>query len=267
MALPARDDAEAEAVALGGLLGGYASRGTARPARAAFGRATLTGDGTPRGRRAPGPGDRRGGQPGAGPGQHRALDLPPATLAAEAEQVAADRGLEWRCSTRRRWPRAGTAASPASGRARCARRGWSGSLPPPRRDEDRRVRRQGHHVRLRRAVAQAAEVDGDDEVATWAAPPPCSPPCRRSPSWRLPVNVVGYLAARGEHAGRRRAAAVRRHHDLRRQDRRGAEHRRRGPAGAGRRHRPVRRGQARPDRGRRHAHRRARSRSAAAPRA
>ena len=76
-----------------------------------------------------------------------------------------------------------TAASWASARARCTRRGWSGWSTPRRgrRGADGGLCRQGHHLRLRRPVAQAAQVDGDDESQTWAARPRCSGRCRPSP--------------------------------------------------------------------------------------
>ena len=96
MALPSRDDAEAEAVALGGLLGGYAfSRyRTTVPAPPAV-ELTLAGDGAPAGaagRRAQSVADAVTlvrDLVNTGPS-----DLFPATLAGEAERVAAERGLD-----------------------------------------------------------------------------------------------------------------------------------------------------------------------------
>ena len=96
MALPARDDAEAEAVALGGLLGGYAfSRyRTTAPAPPSV-ELTLAGDGAPGG-----PAGRRAQSVADAVTLVRDLvntgpsDLFPATLAGEAERVAAERGLD-----------------------------------------------------------------------------------------------------------------------------------------------------------------------------
>jgi leucyl aminopeptidase len=95
LALPSRDDAEAEAVALGGLLGGYAfSRyRTTAPAPPSI-ELTLAGDGAPAavGRRAQSIADAVTlvrDLVNTGPS-----DLFPATLAGEAERVAADRGLD-----------------------------------------------------------------------------------------------------------------------------------------------------------------------------
>ncbi|MDR3035231.1 MAG: leucyl aminopeptidase [Kitasatospora sp.] len=95
LALPARDDAEAEAVALGGLLGGYAFSlyRTAAPAAPSV-ELTLAGDGAPAaaGRRAQSIADAVTlvrDLVNTGPS-----DLFPATLAAEAERVAADHGLD-----------------------------------------------------------------------------------------------------------------------------------------------------------------------------
>jgi len=95
LALPSRDDAEAEAVALGGLLGGYAfSRyRTTAPAPPSI-ELTLAGDGASAavGRRAQSIADAVTlvrDLVNTGPS-----DLFPATLAGEAERVAADRGLD-----------------------------------------------------------------------------------------------------------------------------------------------------------------------------
>ena len=52
----------------------------------------------------------------------------------------------------------------------------------PAQGEDARPGRQGHHVRLGRSVAQDRRGDDDDEDATCPAPPPCSAPCRSSPT-------------------------------------------------------------------------------------
>ena len=67
-------------------------------------------------------------------------------------------------------PRLGRAAAPDRARI-------------PRRQEGRcagRARRQGHHLRHRRHLPQAATGHGRDEVRHVAAPPPCSAPSRRS---------------------------------------------------------------------------------------
>jgi leucyl aminopeptidase len=95
LALPARDDAEAEAVALGGLLGGYAFSlyRTTAPAPPSV-ELTLAGDTAPAAAR------RRAQSIADAVTLVRDLvntgpsDLFPATLAAEAERVAADRGLD-----------------------------------------------------------------------------------------------------------------------------------------------------------------------------
>lgn len=96
LALPARDEAEAEAVALGGLLGGYAfSRYRTTAAAPPSAELTLLSDGAPAGdagRRVQALADAVTlvrDLVNTGPS-----DLVPATLADEAERIAADRGLD-----------------------------------------------------------------------------------------------------------------------------------------------------------------------------
>ena len=257
MALPSRDDAEAEAVALGGLLGGYAfSRyRTTVPAPPSV-ELTLAGDGAPAGaagRRAQSVADAVTlvrDLVNTGPS-----DLFPATLAGEAERVAAERGLDVEVLDEKALAEGGFGGILAVGQ---------GSVHTPRL-----IRLSYRHPGATKTVvfagkgitfdsgglslkpaksmehmksdmAGAAAVLGAMQVIADLAPP---------------VNVVGYLAAAENMPGGARAAAGRHHHDLRRQDRRGAEHRRRGTAGAGRRHRAVRRRLARPGGGRGHADR------------
>ncbi len=95
LALPARDDAEAEAIALGGLLGGYAfSRYRTTVPAPPSAELTLAGGGptAAAGRRAQSFADAISlvrDLVNTGPS-----DLVPTTLAAEAERIAADRGLD-----------------------------------------------------------------------------------------------------------------------------------------------------------------------------
>ena len=102
-----------------------------------------------------------------------------------------------------------------------------------------RAGRQGHHVRLRRPVAQAAGRDGVDEVRHGRRGRDHRRDHRHRPA--RPRRQRDRVGADGrEHAVRHGAAAVRRADDVRRQDRRGAQHRRRGPADPGRRDRAGR---------------------------
>ena len=158
VALPARTADEAEAVTTGALLGGYSFRryrsGPARDLEVTV----LTGDGNAAA-------VKRGEVIAGAVNLVRDLvntaprDLSPETLAEEAVHVASDRGIAVEVLDENEL-RAdgyggltgvgqGSIAAAAAGPAR---------LHPSGGREDRRVRRQGHHVRLRRAVAQAAEV-------------------------------------------------------------------------------------------------------------
>ena len=98
-----------------------------------------------------------------------------------------------------------------------------------------RAGRQGHHLRHRWAVAEAARLHGADEDRhERSAAVIADDGCAR-PSSACRFRVIGLLAiaenmpSGSAHAARRRHPALRRHH------RRGAQHRCRGPAGAGRR--------------------------------
>ena len=164
IALPANEPDEAEAVALGSLLGGYAFRKYRTTAAVpgdveqivhtahedAIARARILAEAMTLVR------DLVNTAP---------ADLVPADLAAAAEQVAAAHGLGVQVLDENDLAKEGFGGILAVG---------MGSTHPPRlvrleythpdAARHRRVRRQGHHLRLRRPVAQAAEVDGDDEV-------------------------------------------------------------------------------------------------------
>ena len=57
-----------------------------------------------------------------------------------------------------------------------------------------RARRQGHHLRLRRALAEADGLDGRHEVPTWPARPRCSRSIARGcAELGLPVRITGWL--------------------------------------------------------------------------
>ena len=141
-------------------------------------------------------------------------------------------------------------------RARPARRGHA------------RPGRQGHHVRLRRPVAQDRRRHDDDEERhgrrrRGARRHVGAAGARRRTVrvHRLPVPATENMPSGRGHQARRRA------HDPQRQDRRGAQHRRRGPPGAGRRAVAGGRGAARRHRRPGHAHRRLHggARAAASP--
>ena len=127
-------------------------------------------------------------------------------------------------------------------------------LHPRRCQAPPRPRRQGHHVRLRRTLAQARHVDADHEARHGRRR------CRRRGDRgdrraRPPDQGHGLRLHRREHAQRHRHPSGRRADDAQRSDRRGPEHRRRGTSRAGRRPLPRQRGQARPHRRRRDPHR------------
>ena len=130
LALPASDDAEAEAVGLGALLGGYVfSRYRANGHQPTTELTILGGASDAAVRRARTA--RRRGHAGARPGQHRPVAPVPGHLRGRGR---ADRGrgrARHRGAGRAaRSPTAATAASSASGRARSTRRGWSGWRTP-----------------------------------------------------------------------------------------------------------------------------------------
>ena len=247
--------AEAEAVALGALLGGYSF--TPVPARRAGGP-----------RRSPcwpaaagcGRGARRRAQVLADAVtlardlvNTRPSDLFPATLpprrsgsprasGLDAEVLDEKALAERRLRRHRR----------ASARARCTRRGWSG-WSTRRRRRTRRWSSSGKGITfdsggLSLKPPKAMETMKSDMGGAAAILGALQAIAALGPA------VTGHRlpAARGEHAERDRAAPLRRAHHVRRQDRRGAQHRRRGPPGAGRRARPVGRGL--PRRARRRGH-------------
>ena len=163
------------AIAEGALLGAYAftrHRGRHREGQQAAGRGRSRSSAPTRARRP-------SGRPPPGPkpsatAVHLTRDLstprratcrPPAFADAVVASVKGTLGSRSRCSTRRRWPRAGYGGIIGVGQ---------GSTRPPRlvrlayrpakRDRAPRARRQGHHVRLGRPLAQAARGHGGDEV-------------------------------------------------------------------------------------------------------
>jgi leucyl aminopeptidase len=208
IALPADEADEAEAVALGALLGGYSFRRyrtSAAPAGAveqilhtaqdaAADRARILAEAITLVR------DLVNTPP---------ADLVPADLAAVAERTASGHGLGVRVLDENELAKEGFGGILAVG---------MGSSHPPRL-----VRLEYTHPGAGRTVAFAGKGITFDSGGLSLKPPKAMLP-----------------AAGREHAGRRRAAPVRRHHDLRRQDRGGAEHRRGGPPGAGRRAGPLR---------------------------
>ena len=130
LALPARDAAETEAVALGALLGGYVFGRYRDGGKQTNIELTLLG----------------GGDTDAAARRARVLadavtlvrdlvntgpsDLFPASFAAEAERVAGAAGLDIEVLDEKALAEGGTAASWAWARARCTRRGWSGWPTP-----------------------------------------------------------------------------------------------------------------------------------------
>ena len=264
-ARPARRHApsEAEAVALGALLGAYSFaryRTGGEPEAPVAELTVLSRRRRRRGRRVARAADaRRVRHPGPRPGQHPAVaTCGPASFAEIAEQVGGEAGLSRRGARRegarggrlrrhrRRRPGLGQPAAPGPPR-----------LQPPRGRQD-----------ASRSSARASP----------STPAACRSSRRPSMDW-MKSDMGGAGAVLGALVGDRQARACRStssatsamaenmpsgtaqrpsdvHHQLRRQDRRGAQHRRRGPPGPGRRHRPRRRGRPRPDRRRRHPHRR-----------
>ena len=207
LALPALTPDEAEAVTTGALLGAYSFRKYRSTPAADLAVTVLTGGGNS-------DAVRRGQVVAKAVNLVRDLvntapvDLPPAGLAAEAERAAAAAGVAVEVLDEAALKDGGFGGLIGVGQ---------GSIRPPRLirlvvhapggDADRRFRRQGHHVRLRRPVAQAAQVHGDDEVRHERRRRRARRDRRRrrpgaaGQRGRLPVR-------RGEHAGRRRAAAV-----------------------------------------------------------
>ena len=157
--------------------------------------------------------------------------LGPADFAERATAVGRGPAGDGRGARRgRRCATAATAASSASGQ---------GSDRPPRLvrleyapdgcHAPRRARRQGHHVRHRRTLAQARRLDGRHEVRHVRrrdGPRACCAPSRRIGA---PVQGDRVAVHRRQHAVGPRDAARRRAAHARRHDRRGAQHRRRGP--------------------------------------
>ena len=240
LALPARDPAEVGAVALGGLLGGYAFRRyRTEPAPGA----SLTvlahaSDAAPAAERAQVLADAVSlvrDLVNTGPS-----DLVPAMFAARAEQVAADGGLAITVLDEHALAEGGYGGILGVGQ---------GSVHPPRLvrlehapeggGPDARAGREGDHLRLRRPVAQARQVDGVDEVGHG----------RRRRGARRDAGGRGARAARCGwsaicrsprtcRAGSRQRALGRADH-VRRHHRRGDQHRRGGTPGARRRARRV----------------------------
>ncbi len=99
--------------------------------------------------------------------------------------------------------------------------------------------RQGHHVRLGWAVVEATGRDDHDEVRHGGSGCGARGRARHRPAGHPPAGdrLPGH---RGEHAQRCRPAPGRRHHGVRRQDRRGAQHRCRGAPGDDGRAGPLR---------------------------
>ena len=162
-------------------------------------------------------------------------DLVPATFAAEAQRVAAAAGLDIEVLDEHALAEGGYGGILGVGQ---------GSVHPPRL-----VRLAYTHPDATRTLVLVGKGITFDSGGLSLKPP-------KSMEWMKsdmggaaavlgalqaisalsPVGERGRLpVAGGEHAERVRAAAVRRDHHPRRQDRRGAEHRRRGTAGAGRR--------------------------------
>ena len=124
------DRGEAEAVATGALLGGYTFRRyRATPPRDVTVTLLTSDDNAPAVAR---PGHRRRGQPGRDLVNTAPLDLPPATLAAEAQRRRRP-ASPLRCWTRTRSRPAASAGSSRSAGGHRGRRGWSGSPTPTRR--------------------------------------------------------------------------------------------------------------------------------------
>ena len=182
-------------MALGALLGGYGF-GRYRDG----GKQTDTelillgsGDADAAARRRAGPGRRHDAR--ARPGQHQPLGpLSRPRFAAEAERVAGAAGLDIEVLDEKALAEGGYGGIIGVGQGsvhppRLVRLAYT----PPGRDQDRGVRGQGHHLRLRRAVAEAAEVDGGDEVGHGRRRGRARPPWPAVAALGPAVNVVGYL--------------------------------------------------------------------------
>ena len=198
----------------------------------------------------------------------------PAEWLGPADFAAARRRLGRGSSRRRRGPRRGRAR--ASGGFGGILGVGQGSDRPPRlvrldyapadADAARRARRQGHHLRHRRPLAEARGVDGRHEVRhVRRGDRPRRAPRRRDAS-ALPVQGDGVAVHRRQHAVGPRDAPGRRAAHARRHDRRGAQHRCRGPPRARRRTRRRQPRASRRDHRRRHAHRCHHDRARHAPR-
>ena len=137
-------------------------------------------------------------------------DLPRSSSPRRPRTAAEAAGIERRGARRegagqgrlRRHPRRrpGVDRPAAAGEADATRR--RGRRAPPR------AGRQGHHVRLRRPLAQAAAGDDDDEVRHGRRGRRRSPRSRAIARLGLPVRVTAYAADRREHALGHGAAAV-----------------------------------------------------------
>ena len=232
LALPARDVAEVQAVALGALLGGYAFRRyrhetaldasltlltQASDAAGAAARAQVLADAVTLVR------DLVNTPPS---------DLVPATLADVADQVAAEqRPGRSPFSTSTSSPRAATAGSSPWGRARCTRPGWSGWSMLQRARPSRWCWR-GRGSRSTPAACPSSSAKSMEAMKSdmGGSGRGCSAPCRPSRNSAWPVRVVGYRPLAEERhapAGPPSAPRMCDHHP--RGDHRGGdEHRRRG---------------------------------------
>ena len=166
LALPAGTAAEAEAVALGALLGRYTFTRYRAAENGTVPDLTLvtTADGAQQAA------DRAGVLAAAVALTSDLVNtspshLYPETFATEARQVAEAAGLDVEVLDEKALAARATAASLGVGQG-SIRPAAAGPprLPASGRHQDGRPRRQGHHVRLRRPVAQAAGRDGVDEV-------------------------------------------------------------------------------------------------------
>ena len=244
LALPAEDPAQAEAAALGALLGGYSFRRYRQAAAPPASVTVLTGGSDT------GDASKRAQVLADAVSLARDLvntapsDLYPATLAAEAERVAAASGLDAEVLDEKALAENGYGGILGVGQ---------GSVHPPRLVRLEYTPPPGAHppatvVFIGKGITfdsgglslkppKSMETMKSDMGGAAAIIGAMQAIAALSPA----VHVSRLPAAGGEHAERQRAAPLRRADHLRRQDRRGAQHRRRRPARAGRRAGPVRR--------------------------
>ena len=194
-------------------------------------------------------GHRRGGVAGPRPGEHRA-ERPAAGGVRRAGVGGGQDGRHERAGAGREGAAQGRVRRHPRGRIRLLPAAPAGpdGLQAGQAAGHRRAGRQGHLLRLRRAVDQAVAGHGEHDLRHGRRGRRHRDGDRRG---RAGTADPGHRlrAAGGEHAVRFGVPARRRAAPLRRQDRARAEHRRRGPAGAGRRDRAGHRGRSRlPDR-------------------